>query len=114
MVSTIGVTIHRHYCGSSLVATSFLPHGDADACDTDMPMNDDSCTDNHLQFNVDSPLVLLTFGLESVPAIEWVKASEVLFVNLYSKDFTTPTFYADISPPPSEPNIYTRVQSFLL
>lgn len=114
LVSTIGITIHKHYCEATLVATSILPHGDDDACGPDMPMDDDSCSDEHDQYNVDSPLVLLAMGFDLAPSIEWVEATEVLFTNLYTKDFTTPKFYADMSPPSSEPNIYTRVQSFLL
>ena len=114
LVSTIGVTVHRHYCSSILIATSILPQGGEDACGPDMPMEDDSCSDEHEQYNVDSPRVLLAMSFDLSPSIEWVRATEVLFANLYTNDFTPPKFYTEISPPLSEPSIYTKVQSFLL
>ena len=114
LVSTIGVTVHKHYCESILVATSILPHGDEDACDTDMPMGPDSCSDEHRHYGIDSPLTLLVVNFELSPSFEWVEATEVLLVSLYDKDVDNSKFYADSLPPPSEPNIYTRDQSFLL
>ena len=37
-----------------------------------------------------------------------------LFASLYTRDFDISKISANFSPPPSEPNIYTKVQSFLL
>jgi len=85
-----------------------------DACDADMPMDADSCSDDHQHYSVDSPLSLLTLNFDMSPSVEWIPAQEVLLSNILFKDLTTPKFYADIHPPPSEPNIYTKVQSFLL
>ena len=113
LMSTIGVTIHRHYCESTLVATSLIP-GIDDACDSDMPMDDDTCRDDHQHYSVDSPLVMLSLNYELAPSIEWVQSFETIVTNLLSEKFVTSKFYADLSPPPSEPNIYTKVQAFLL
>jgi len=114
LVSTIGITVHKHYCESVLVATSILPHGDEDACDMDMPMDENSCADDHQHYGIDSPLVSMAMNFELAPSVAWTDALQVLYTNLYTKDFVTPKFYADHPPPPSEPNIYTRDQSFLL
>jgi len=114
MVSTIGVTVHRHYCENELVATSILPHGEEGCCDTDMPMNTNACSDEHQHVNVDSPLMLVVASIELTPIISWV-AAPYFATNLVQSEFNfTPKFYAVINPPPSEPNIYTKVQSFLL
>lgn len=114
MVSTIGVTVHKHYCENELVATSILPHGDEDACDTNMPMPDNSCTDEHEQFNVDSPIVILAFNFDSAQAFDYVASSFYVFIVSEYENLFTPKYYADMYPPPSEPNIYKKVQSFLL
>jgi hypothetical protein len=114
MVSTIGITVHKHYCASSLVATSILPHGDDDTCDSTMPMDSHSCEDQHQQFSGDSPLVLVAVNFELAPSVTWIPAAESLLADLYNKDNSTTKFSAEIYPPPTEPNIYTKVQSFLL
>ncbi len=114
LVSTIGVTVHKHYCENKLVATSLLPHFDGDACDTDMPMEDGACSDEHEQFDIDSPIVITASSIEMTPLFEWVAASFFTIITTQTELNFTPKFYADASPPPSEPNIYTKVQSFLL
>ena len=114
LVSTIGVTVHKHYCESTLIATSILSHGEEDACGPDMPMDADSCSDEHEHYNVDSPLVLIVMNFELNPSFTWVVFEKTLLYSIISEDFSTPKFYADVYPPPSEPNIYTKVQSFLL
>jgi hypothetical protein len=113
MVSTIGITVHKHYCASSLVTTSILPHED-DTCDSTNPMANHSCEDQHQHFSVDSPLVLVAMSFDLSPSIEWIKVLQSEVTVLLSENLSTTKVLADISPPPSEPNIYTRVQSFLL
>jgi hypothetical protein len=114
MVSTIGITVHKHYCENELVETSFLPHGEEGCCDTDMPVNTNECSDEHQHFNVDSPLVLGVANIELTPIISWVATPYFTAELIQSELNLTPKFYADVNPPPSEPNIYTKVQSFLL
>ena len=113
MVATIGVTVSRHYCGSILVNTSFVPQI-ADACDIDMPMDADDCEDDHQHYNVDSPLQLLSLNYDLAPSFAWVKDLPVLIIKKSSENQFTTKFLADISPPPSEPDIYASVQAFLL
>jgi len=114
MVSTIGVTVHKHYCDDVLIASSIFSHGDEDACGTEMPMEDDACSDEHTEYNVDSPIVLMALNFELTPTFDWVAASFFLVITIPTKELSTPKIYADANPPPSEPNIYTKVQSFLL
>ena len=114
LVSTIGVTVHKHYCDSQLVAVSILPHGDEDPCDSDMPMGTNSCSDQHQHYSVDSPLVLMAIIFNLAPAFTFVAVQEISLLGINTEYYTTPKLYADIHPPPSEPNIYTRDQSFLL
>ena len=113
LVSTIGITVHKHYCDSTLVETSILPHGD-DACDADMPMDHNTCEDRHDVYSVDSPLVLVAVGLDLAPAVAWVKIFRTSVTYSTINTSINSKLYADLPPPPSEPNIYTRVQSFLL
>jgi len=113
LVATIGVTISRHYCGSILVDTSFVTPI-ADACDMDMPMDADDCEDDHQNFNVDSPLVLLSLNYDLAPTFDWFENIQIVLIKDFSDNQLTSKFLADISPPPSEPDIYTRVQAFLL
>ncbi len=114
MVSTIGVTVHKHYCENVLIATSILPHGGEDACGPEMPMEEGACSDEHQHYDVDSPIVSLVLNFEMTPSFDWMATSFFTLVsNQLEKNFT-PKFYAEVNPPPSEPNIYIRVQSFLL
>ena len=111
--STIGVTIHKHYCESTLVATLFIPSVE-DACDTDMPMDEDTCRDDLQFYGVDSPLVLLSLTYDLAPSIEWIENLQFILIEDYSDNLLNSKFLADISPPPSEPDIYSRDQAFLL
>ncbi len=114
LVSTIGVTVHKHYCDNILVSTSVLPHAD-DACDSSMPMDDNSCEDQHEFHQVNSPLVVHTLGFELAPSFQCLPVSFFKIVSLQSNKLTAePKLYADANPPPPEPNIYTKVQAFLL
>ena len=113
LMSTIGVTIHKHYCESTLVATSLIPSIE-DACDSDMPMDEDTCKDDHQHYGVDDPLVLLSLNFDMAPSVEWIENLQLVSIQDYSDNLLTSKFLADISPPPSEPDIYSKVQSFLL
>jgi hypothetical protein len=113
LIATVGVTISRHYCDSILVDTSFISPI-ADACDMDMPMDADDCEDDHQHFNVDSPLVLLSLNYDLAPSFTWIKNLQIISIKDFSANHFTSKFLADISPPPPEPDIYTRVQAFLL
>ena len=113
LVSSIGITVHKHYCASFLVEASFIPHIE-DACDDDMPMEEDSCQDRHEIYNVDSPIQLLSINFELSPSIEWILISFFELRINEGDQFSKPILIAELYPPPSEPNIYTRVQSFLL
>lgn len=112
-MSTIGVTIHKHYCESTLVATLLIPSVE-DACDTDMPMDEDTCRDDLKFYGVDSPLVLLSLTYDLTPSVEWLENLQILIIKDYSNNLPTSKFLADISPPFSEPDIYARDQAFLL
>jgi hypothetical protein len=112
-MSTIGVTIHKHYCESTLVATLLIPSVE-DACDTDMPMDEDTCRDDLKFYGVDSPLVLLALTFDLAPSVEWIENLQILIIKDYSTNVLTSKFLADISPPLSEPDIYSRDQAFLL
>jgi len=113
LLSTSGLTIHKHYCESALVAVSLIPSIE-DACDSDMPMDKDTCRDDHQEFSIESPIVLLSINFDMTPSFEWLSIVQIIL----NQDFThlnqSTNFLADISPPPSEPDIYLRVQSFLL
>jgi len=113
MVATIGVTVSRHYCGSILVNTSFVPQI-ADACDMDMAMDAEDCEDDHQHFNVDSPQLLLSLNFDIAPSYTWMDKIQTITLENFSDSQFTSKFLADISPPPSEPDIYARVQAFLL
>ena len=112
-MSTIGVTIHKHYCESTLVATLLIPSVE-DACDSDMPMDEDTCRDDLQFYGVDSPLVLLSLTFDLAPSVEWIENLQIVIIEEYSDNLLTSKFLADISPPPSEPDIYSRDQAFLL
>jgi hypothetical protein len=113
LMSTIGITIHKHYCMSTLVATSLIPSVE-DACDSDMPMDKDTCKDDHQHYGVDDPLLLLSLTFDLAPSVEWIENLQILAVQDHKDNLFTSKFLADISPPPSEPDIYSKVQSFLL
>lgn len=113
LMSTIGVTVHKHYCMSNLVATSLIPSVE-DACDTDMPMDEDTCRDDHDFYGVDSPLVILSLTFDLAPSVEWIENLQIVIIEEYSDNLLTSKFLADISPPPTEPDIYSRDQAFLL
>ena len=111
-MSTIGLTVHKHYCESALVSVSLLPSVE-DACDSDMPMDKDTCKDDHLQFSVDDPLALFSLNFDLTPSMELLATTQLLADLVDSQSLETTNFIAD-SPPPSEPDIYLKVQSFLL
>jgi hypothetical protein len=95
------------------VATLIIPSVE-DACDSDMPMDEDTCRDDLQFYGVDSPLVLLALNFDLAPSVEWIENLQILIIKDYSDNVLTSKFLADISPPLSEPDIYSRDQAFLL
>lgn len=114
--STIGITVQKHYCMSLHVATNLLPSVE-DACGMKMPPGHNGCKDDHQQYRVDSPLVFSWFSFDASPSIEIIDLHHLQIAQLeladVNNDLDTKIF-ADNDPPPSEPDIFTRDQAFLL
>lgn len=114
LLSSIGVTIHKHYCGSELMATTIFFHDDG-ACNDEMPMKDGSCQDKHIHYSVDSPMDSFEAVSSIVVPFEWsVGYAVTIDVSIVSQKLTYSKFSIRNSPPIPEPNIYTRDQAFLL
>ncbi|HHL52810.1 MAG TPA: hypothetical protein ENJ39_05490 [Flammeovirgaceae bacterium] len=114
LVATVGITVHKHYCESSLIATTVLPHADHDPCDADMPMDEDACRDIHDHYAVDSPLTVTNINFSVEPVIDWLAPAWLTWAPVYKLNSNPEQHLADLPPPPSEPGIYIRVQAFLL
>ena len=113
VISSVGVTVSRHYCGTMLIDTSLVPHI-ADACNPDMPMDPEDCSDEHDAYIVDSPKIQLDNSVEFTPVFTWIEKEETLLMELTFTSVLPYKYFADLPPPLSEPDIFTRDQAFLL
>ena len=106
---TLGVTLHKHYCGSMLVATSVAT--EAQCCDMDSEGGD--CCENEserfvvesefqMQLAVESPELLLADIVEIALVDEGLDTESAEFNSNYKY------------PPPIASDIIVDVQSFLL
>lgn len=111
LISTVGITVDKHYCEGHYIGTWFYVQ--EDACDMDMPMAADSCQDDVTLYSVQSEFQLILST--STPSLELIDiVSFDYLLTIFSDRIFTPKLFVEINPPPSEPNIYTKVQSFLL
>ena len=113
LISTVGITVDKHYCHGHYIGTWFYVQ--EDACDMDMPMESDWCHDDITVYSVENEF-------QSAPSTISPTISLIDVLVLVNKpiidrvDFKSnqKIAWVDIFPPPPEPNIYTKVQSFLL
>jgi len=113
LLSTVGITVDKHYCGGHYVGTWFYALDDA--CGMDMPEDDDCCHDDITVYSVQSEFQLIPATLSpalqliayvSFPLEEQYKIIEELFANSFLWQLNLP--------PPATPKVYIKVQSFLI
>lgn len=113
LLSTIGVTVDKHYCHGHYIGTWFYVQ--EDACDMDMPMESDWCHDDITVYSVENEFqstpTISSPAISLIDVIPWVNTQ---VINLAENNSNQKISWVTISPPPPEPNIYTKVQSFLL
>jgi len=113
LISTVGITVDKHYCGGYYIGTWF--YALEDACGMDMPDNDDCCHDDITIYSVQSEFqytpitqspVLQLVAYVSFPLEKQYKIQEEQFINSFLWQLNLP--------PPTTPKVYIKVQSFLI
>ena len=112
LISSIGITVHKHYCDNKLISSSILPHHDG--CDDGMPMKTNSCRDVHHHFGIDIPFFSQIFTVDVTPIARWISPFEVIINLNLTEQVTIQNPIAENIPHLSEPGIVTWDQSFLL
>jgi lipocalin len=114
IISTVGVTVEKHYCGENYMGAWL--YASTNACGMDMAAEKNCCHDNITTYSIESefqfvsntaPPTINLIGFITISNKEKQKKIESQFLNSFN-------CYANLPPPSSEPNIYTKVQSFLL
>ncbi len=113
LISTVGITVDKHYCGGHFVGTWF--YAADDACGMDMPADSDCCHDDITIYNIENEFHVVSNTISpklqlidciSFPTKEQQKTIEDLLITSFA-------WQADTSPP-TTPKIYIKVQSFLI
>ncbi len=113
LISTVGITVDKHYCGGHYVGTWF--YAVDDACGMNMPANDDCCHDDITVYSVENefqfvsntiPPTLQLLAYVYFPIKKQQKVIEDLFIS--SSD------WQPVLSPLISPKIYIKVQSFLI
>ena len=112
-LSTIGITVDKHYCHGHYIGTWFYVQ--EDACDMDMPMESDWCHDDITIYSVENEFQSAPdTSSPKISLIDIITFVNKPIINIIDDNSTKKIAWVKVNPPPSEPNIYTKVQSFLL
>ena len=117
VLSTVGVTVTKHYCGSSVSDISFTYKTEHCGGMSMEGMGDMGCCHNeHDRYVIDSDFQFQAFSFDFTQnpvelPVQFLEMEKLLSLQEVAED---PTWPAKAPPPTSWPDIYTRVQSFLL
>ena len=111
LISTIGLSVSKHYCGGILMDVAINSH--TDGCgEGDMPMG--CCTDETQLYAIDDDYQLKNHAFHfQAPAVVLHELNQVINLDLVAFELFNK---GNFDPPPLEPetDIYIQVQSFLL
>ena len=110
LLTTMGLTISKHYCGGNLVSTSVFV--EADSC-----CNDSDCCNNETEFfQLDED-----FSLVSVSKVPQTAEFDLLYFailvynfNVIESEEADDFFEVDLPPPPKIQTTLSQRQSYLL
>lgn len=113
LIGTFGVTISKHYCGGHVHDIAINKPADACGMEDDMPTG--CCHNESEHFGVEDEFQLQNFEADVTPNT-FVLYSIAYFISnsTLQESKTKGQFLTAIPPPLSEPDIYIKVQSFLL
>lgn len=111
LTATTGVAISKHYCMNRLLSMS-IGESKKSCCNEAEAMGCCHNETEQVQVEDDFSLTVVT----SLPEVELPVLYTICALELITQsiEITEPNFYTDTSPPPIEPDIYLKVQSFLL
>jgi hypothetical protein len=113
MLATTGLSISKHYCGSSLVRTSLGT--EAKSCMPDMDMGHGCCDEKTETLVIDDDFQLTKSNFKIAPEYDLLVAylvNELVAVPERS-NLQSLTFF-DTGPPVAAEPVYLKAQSFLL
>lgn len=112
LISSSGFTLNKHYCNGELVNIFLLPHF-GKCCDSNMPMDDDSCEDEFVGFFSDGPIELIAPKIVLKHSVQWMHLPKnILLIVDHCLDLKTRKV-AFVPPPVNNIKIYLRVEAFL-
>ena len=114
LLSTMGVTMHKHYCMGRLKNVAFFHQ--AESCQNEMDMNSvmDCCNDTEEEFKVENlTKVVHEFDFSLNPGFTAVITYLLIDFDLRSSSITK-ALYQNYKPPLIDYDINILVQSFLL
>ena len=113
LISTVGITVDKHYCDGHYVGTWF--YAADDACGMDMPAENECCDDDITIYSVENEFQFVSSTASpSIQLIAFV-TFPIEEQQKLIKDQLTYTFdWQSGLPPPASPKIFIKVQSFLI
>ncbi|MEQ9288249.1 MAG: hypothetical protein RIG77_15135 [Cyclobacteriaceae bacterium] len=113
MMSTIGITISRHYCGEMLMAKSVILQADPCCDGTEMP--EGCCHDESDSFSIEDDFHPSKIAVnQKLVAVAWFVFDQLFELSI-DQDTSLALGELKESPPPiPETPIYLQVESFLI
>lgn len=113
LLSTVGVSISRHYCGHMLKDSSIFVHAQGCGDMESMPMG--CCHDETDHFEIEDDFQSANFSASLVHEFHYTDQSLIFHVNdLVAIDLTNSNLLEPPSPPLIQRSIYSWVQSYLI
>lgn len=113
LISTIGVTVDKHYCEGHYVGTWF--YAADDACGMGMPAENDCCNDDINIYSVENEFQFVSsIASPSLQFVAYVTLPNEADQRIIEDQFRNPHDWQSGLPPPISPKIYIKVQSFLI
>jgi len=110
LVSTIGVTINKHYCGGKLADVSLFLEATCNCGDSEM--SSDCCQLGSEHFQLDEDYSLSYFDFNINPSVTAVLS--ITYLDFSNETCFSPVDFLNYKPPLIERNIPLLVQSFLI
>lgn len=112
LIASIGLSVGKHYCNGNLIGVYLLSLRNQ-TCDSNMPMDDDSCQNNIIGFWTVEQAEFIPSDVDIKMSFQWLDLVANTFLDKVSELRNDHQIILAFSHPKANIKIYLRKESFL-